>query len=91
MGCQASVQLVIFPSNSDPSLSATHLSLTPLFDNSPSPSLPLSPAPQVADQYKLVPDTLYLSCSFIDRYLSQHRVTRSRLQLLGVTSMLIAR
>lgn len=45
---------------------------------------------EVAEEYKLVPDTLYLTCSFIDRYLSANVVTRNRLQLLGVSSMLIA-
>lgn len=45
---------------------------------------------EVAEEYKLVPDTLYLTCSFIDRYLSGNVVSRSRLQLLGVSCMLIA-
>eukprot|EP00897_Mesotaenium_endlicherianum_P010121 jgi/Mesen1/9137/ME000058S08628 len=45
---------------------------------------------EVAEEYKLVPDTLYLTCSYIDRFLSSNEVTRSRLQLLGVSCMLIA-
>lgn len=45
---------------------------------------------QVAEEYKLVPDTLYLTVSYIDRFLSTHIVTRQRLQLLGVACMLIA-
>ncbi|XP_024380949.1 cyclin-A1-4 [Physcomitrium patens] len=45
---------------------------------------------EVAEEYKLFPDTLYLAVSFIDRYLSAHVVTRQRLQLLGVACMLIA-
>eukprot|EP00271_Cylindrocystis_brebissonii_P022274 TRINITY_DN8512_c0_g2_i1.p1 TRINITY_DN8512_c0_g2~~TRINITY_DN8512_c0_g2_i1.p1 ORF type:complete len:430 (+),score=53.89 TRINITY_DN8512_c0_g2_i1:283-1572(+) len=45
---------------------------------------------EVAEEYKLVPDTLYLTCSYVDRYLSHNVVGRSRLQLLGVTCMLIA-
>lgn len=45
---------------------------------------------EVAEEYKLVPDTLYLTVSYIDRYLSLHVVTRQRLQLLGVACMLIA-
>lgn len=45
---------------------------------------------EVAEEYKLVPDTLYLTVSCIDRYLSAHVVTRQRLQLLGVACMLIA-
>lgn len=45
---------------------------------------------EVAEEYKLVPDTLYLTVSYIDRYLSKNVVNRQRLQLLGVTSMLVA-
>ena len=45
---------------------------------------------QVAEEYKLVPDTLYLTVSYIDRFLSCNVVTRQRLQLLGVSCMLIA-
>ena len=44
----------------------------------------------VAEDYKLVSDTLYLSVSYIDRYLSLNALNRQRLQLLGVSSMLIA-
>ncbi|KAH7296597.1 hypothetical protein KP509_26G030100 [Ceratopteris richardii] len=45
---------------------------------------------EVAEEYKLVPDTLYLTISYIDRYLSGNLVSRQRLQLLGVACMLIA-
>jgi len=45
---------------------------------------------EVAEEYRLVPDTLYLSVAYIDRYLSQSHVRRSRLQLVGVTCMLLA-
>ncbi|KAH9330317.1 hypothetical protein KI387_002425, partial [Taxus chinensis] len=45
---------------------------------------------EVAEEYKLVPDTLYLTVSYIDRYLSKNVVNRQRLQLLGVTCMLVA-
>ena len=45
---------------------------------------------EVAEEYRLVPDTLYLSVAYIDRYLSRTLVRRSRLQLVGVTCMLIA-
>jgi len=45
---------------------------------------------EVAEEYKLVPDTLYLTVSYIDRFLSCNVVTRQRLQLLGVSCMLIA-
>ncbi|GLJ18967.1 hypothetical protein SUGI_0339180 [Cryptomeria japonica] len=45
---------------------------------------------EVAEEYKLVPDTLYLTVSYIDRFLSANVVNRQRLQLLGVTCMLVA-
>ncbi|XP_039053348.1 putative cyclin-A3-1 [Hibiscus syriacus] len=45
---------------------------------------------EVADEYKLVSDTLYLTVSYIDRFLSSNVLNRQRLQLLGVSSMLIA-
>jgi cyclin-A len=44
----------------------------------------------VAEEYKLVPETLYLTVSYIDRFLSYNAINRRRLQLLGVSSMLIA-
>lgn len=44
----------------------------------------------VAEEYKLLPDTLYLSISYIDRFLSMNALNRQKLQLLGVSSMLIA-
>lgn len=45
---------------------------------------------EVAEEYKLVSDTLYLTMSYIDRFLSFNVLNRQRLQLLGVSSMLIA-
>jgi cyclin A len=45
---------------------------------------------EVAEEYKLVPDTLFLSVAYIDRCLSAHVVQRAQLQLVGVTCMLIA-
>ncbi|CAI9763031.1 unnamed protein product [Fraxinus pennsylvanica] len=45
---------------------------------------------EVAEEYKLLSDTLYLSVSYIDRFLSLNAINRQRLQLLGVASMLIA-
>jgi len=45
---------------------------------------------EVGEEYKLLPDTLHLSVSYIDRFLSINPVTKSKLQLLGVSSMLIA-
>ncbi|KAL2241015.1 UNVERIFIED_CONTAM: putative cyclin-A3-1 [Sesamum indicum] len=45
---------------------------------------------EVAEEYKLLSDTLYLTVSYIDRFLSVNAINRQRLQLLGVSSMLIA-
>ncbi|KAE9586833.1 hypothetical protein Lal_00004796 [Lupinus albus] len=45
---------------------------------------------EVAEEYKLLPDTLFLSVSYVDRFLSLNRVPKLKLQLLGVSSMLIA-
>ncbi|CAL1379631.1 unnamed protein product [Linum trigynum] len=45
---------------------------------------------EVAEEYKLVSDTIYLSVSYLDRYLSSECVGRNKLQLLGVSCMLIA-
>ncbi|KAJ0090926.1 hypothetical protein Patl1_12827 [Pistacia atlantica] len=45
---------------------------------------------EVSEEYKLVPDTLYLTVNLIDRFLSQNYIQKQRLQLLGVTCMLIA-
>ena len=35
-------------------------------------------------------DTLFLAVSYLDRYLSTHKVMRSRLQLVGVVCLLLA-
>ncbi|XP_008804857.2 cyclin-A2-1-like [Phoenix dactylifera] len=45
---------------------------------------------EVSEEYRLVPDTLYLTVYVIDRFLSHNHIERQRLQLLGVTCMLIA-
>ncbi|CAN4095348.1 unnamed protein product [Withania somnifera] len=45
---------------------------------------------EVTEEYKLLPDTLYLTVSYIDRFLSVNVIPRQKLQLLGVSSMLIA-
>ncbi|KAJ4851282.1 putative cyclin-A3-1 [Turnera subulata] len=45
---------------------------------------------EVAEEYKLVADSLYLTVSYIDRFLSMNVLNRQKLQLLGVSSMLIA-
>jgi hypothetical protein len=41
-------------------------------------------------KFKLVPETLYLTINLIDRYLERQEVSRPKLQLVGVTSLLIA-
>lgn len=41
-------------------------------------------------KFKLVPETLYLTTNLIDRYLQRQEVSRPKLQLVGVTSLLIA-
>eukprot|EP00854_Cymbomonas_tetramitiformis_P010245 gene10245-12119_t len=45
---------------------------------------------EVAEEYHLVSDTLFLSVNYIDRCLSKYVCVRSMLQLVGVTCMLIA-
>lgn len=45
---------------------------------------------EVAQEYRLTSDTLFLSVAYIDRFLSLADVKRSRLQLVGVTCMLVA-
>ncbi|VFQ75133.1 unnamed protein product [Cuscuta campestris] len=45
---------------------------------------------EVAEEYKLLPETLYLSVNYIDRFLSVSHISRHKLQLLGVSAMLIA-
>ncbi|KAE8100105.1 hypothetical protein FH972_018032 [Carpinus fangiana] len=45
---------------------------------------------KVAEEYKLLPDTLYLCISYVDRFLSLDVVNEQKLKLLGVSSMLIS-
>ncbi|KAG6409637.1 hypothetical protein SASPL_127678 [Salvia splendens] len=45
---------------------------------------------EVSEEYALVPDTLYLTVNLIDRYLSENYIEKQKLQLLGVTCMLIS-
>ncbi|KAM7280825.1 hypothetical protein ACFE04_007959 [Oxalis oulophora] len=45
---------------------------------------------EVAEEYKLHSDTLYLTVTYVDRFLSLKTLSRQTLQLLGVSSMLIA-
>jgi cyclin B len=41
-------------------------------------------------KFKLLPETLYLTVNLIDRFLALRPVARTRLQLVGVTAMLLA-
>ena len=41
-------------------------------------------------KFKLVPESLYLTVNLIDRFLEREPCNRQRLQLVGVTAMLIA-
>ncbi|XP_054731830.1 G2/mitotic-specific cyclin-A-like [Anastrepha obliqua] len=45
---------------------------------------------EVSEEYNLDTETLYLSVSYIDRFLSQMSVVRSKLQLVGTAAMFIA-
>jgi len=45
---------------------------------------------EVHRMFKLLPETLYLGVSIIDRFLSLKQISRDTLQLVGITSMLIA-
>ncbi|VVA38127.1 PREDICTED: cyclin-A2-4 [Prunus dulcis] len=45
---------------------------------------------EVSEEYKLVADTLYLTVYLIDWFLCHNYTERTRLQLLGITCMLIA-
>ncbi|CAH2037495.1 unnamed protein product [Thlaspi arvense] len=45
---------------------------------------------EVSEEYTLVPDTLYLTVYLIDWFLHGNYVQRQKLQLLGITCMLIA-
>lgn len=41
-------------------------------------------------KYKLKPETLYLTVNLLDRFLQKKQISRKKLQLVGVTAMLIA-
>lgn len=45
---------------------------------------------EVHHRYRLKPETLYLTANIIDRFLSHKQVSRSKLQLVGITALLIA-
>ena len=41
-------------------------------------------------KFKLLPETLYITCNLIDRYFSIFNVSKSEVQLVGITALLIA-
>mmetsp|Transcript_32763 Transcript_32763/g.31990 ORF Transcript_32763/g.31990 Transcript_32763/m.31990 type:complete len:122 (+) Transcript_32763:403-768(+) len=41
-------------------------------------------------KFKLLPETLFLTVNIIDRFLSKRQIDRSKLQLVGITSLLIS-
>ena len=45
---------------------------------------------EVAEEYRLQTETLYLAVSYIDRFLSYMSVVRAKLQLVGTAAMFIA-
>ena len=45
---------------------------------------------EVHSKFRLLPETLFLTCNIIDRYLEKEIIMRQKLQLVGVTAMLIA-
>ncbi|CAA7013433.1 unnamed protein product [Microthlaspi erraticum] len=45
---------------------------------------------EVAEEYRLLPETLYLAVNYVDRYLSGNAMTKQNLQLLGISCMMIA-
>lgn len=45
---------------------------------------------EVHMKFRLLPETLYLCVNILDRYLNKEKVPRRKLQLVGVTSLLLA-
>ena len=45
---------------------------------------------EVADEYNLTSETLFLTLNYLDRYLGIKSVKRNQLQLVGITCMLVA-
>lgn len=45
---------------------------------------------EVHQRFKLIPETMYLTVDILDRFLAIQPIARTKLQLVGVTSMLIA-
>ena len=45
---------------------------------------------EVAEEYSLASQSLFLAVAYLDRFLSKQAIDRSRLQLVGVTSLLLS-
>ena len=45
---------------------------------------------EVHHKFKLQPETLFITARIIDKYLELEQVSKSRLQLVGVTALLLA-
>ena len=45
---------------------------------------------EVAEEFRLLNETVYLAVNYIDRFLSQMAVLRGKLQLVGTSAMFIA-
>lgn len=45
---------------------------------------------EVAEEYRLQTETLYLAVNYIDRFLSYMSVVRAKLQLVGTAAMFLA-
>jgi len=45
---------------------------------------------EVAEEFNLHAETLHLAISYVDRFLTTNVVAQDKLQLLGVTAMLVA-
>ena len=45
---------------------------------------------EVHDKFELMEETLYLTINVIDRFLAVHQIVRKKLQLVGVTALLLA-
>ena len=45
---------------------------------------------EVHFQFKLLPETLFITINIVDRYLSETKIKKEQLQLIGVTALLIA-
>jgi hypothetical protein len=45
---------------------------------------------QVHYRFKMVPETLFMAVNFLDRFLSVQEVNRDKLQLVGITALLVA-